>query len=290
MGGRHRLRKRVQRYIGAAIAAAVTTFVAMNAISKAQAQSCTLRDATNWQLALADSQMEQSPSYIRGVTEAFLQACPNRPEYSEASRVAGMAAADMGDAPGAARHFRNAGRMTGVLENFYAVASFLAAGDDRTAWRTRDYAVEAWRSRLERHPKVAISAEPNAHGMIYQIYYSDLDRNTGTRAAWVAVPYGPGWPASLSFSSDRMRLAMRRAAAGDDTPDIRYVDLHRCQGRRTLGRIEKDLSTTDFDAAARASLTAYLANPDQPRQAAKRTLELCTWPARILPGTPKVAH
>lgn len=287
MGGRHRLRKRVKRYMGAAIAAGVTTLIAMNAISKAEAQTCTLRDATNWQLALADSNIEQSPDYIRGVTEAFLLACPDRPEYSEASRVAGMAAADMGDAPGAAEHFRNAGRMIGVLENFYAISSFLADGDDRAAWRTRDFMVEIWRARLERHPQVAISAEPTEFGMIYQIYYSEMDRNSGTRAAWVAVPYGPGWPANLSFSSDRMRLAIRRAAAGEEISEIRYVDLHRCGGRRTLGRIEKDLSTVDFDVAARASLTAYLANPDQPRPGVNRDLELCTWPARILPGTPK---
>jgi hypothetical protein len=285
MGVKRKLSKRARRYIGAAIATGVTTFVAMSAISSAEAEACTLRDATEWQLALNDTSAEQSPQYIRAVTEAFLIACPDRPEFFEASRIAGMAAADMSDAAAAARHFKNAGRLSSVQAQFYAIGSFLAAGDSKTAWRERDRMVESWRRRLERHPKVSVSAEPLKDGMIYQIYFSEPDTENGTHAAWVAVPFGAGWPASLSFSSDRMRMAFRKTLTGGEAEAFRYVDLNRCQGRRTLGRIEKTLSTTEFDETARASLTAYLAKPDIPNNRAG--IEICAWPERLLPGPPR---
>lgn len=286
MGGHKRLSKRTKRYLGAAVATAVTTFLAMSALLEANAQSCTLRDATDWQIALSDPLEEQSPDYIRRVTEQFLKDCPERPEFFEASRVAGMAATDMGDAKDAATHFRNAGRMSNLLANFYAISAFAAAGDDRKAWRTRDQMIERWRNQLERSDMVSVSAEPVENGMIYQLSFRSTQRQDSTRAAWVAVPYEAGWPATLSFSRDRMRLALQRTRTDPNEADFHYVDLNRCHGRRTLGRIDANYSSTEFDAAARASLTAYLANPDQP-QATSSKIELCVWPARLLPSAPK---
>ncbi len=289
MGGHKRLSKRTKRYIGAAVATAVTTVLAMSALSEADAQTCSLRDVTGWQLALSDPLEEQSPEYIRDITETFLEMCPERPEFFEASRIAGMAATDMGDAKSAVSHFRNAGRMNSLLANFYAISAFAANGDERAAWRTRDQMVERWRNRLERSDQVSVSAEPVDLGMIYQLSFLDIDEESGTRAAWVAVPYGPGWPATLSFSSDRMRLALRRTGTDQASPDFRYVDLNRCRGRRTLGRIDASVPSPDFDAAARASLTAYLADPDLPK-ASDSEIDLCVWPARLLPSAPKRRH
>ena len=289
MGGHNRLNKRTKRYIGAAVATAVTTFIAMSALSEAGAQTCSLRYVTDWQLALSDPLEEQSPEHIRDITESFLAMCPERPEFFEASRIAGMAATDMGDANAAATHFRNAGRMNSLLANFYAISAFAAIGDDRAAWRTRDQMVERWRNRLERSAKVSVSAEAVDMGMIYQVSFLEIDEDSGTRAAWVAVPYGPGWPATLSFSSDRMRLALRRTGTDQAATDFRYVDLNRCRGRRTLGRIEASVPSPDFDAAARASLTAYLAEPDLP-QASNSEIDLCVWPARLLPSASKRRH
>ena len=285
MGGKRYLSKRTRRYIGAIIATGVTTFIAMTMVPSASAQECGLREATHWQLALHDETVEQSPDYIRDVTEAFLVACPNRPEFQDASRIAGRAAADMQDAQGAALHFRNAGWMTDLVSNFYAISVFHAAGDAKAAWQVRDRMIESWRNKLERHQSVSVSAEPVEHGMIYQLYFSETDRESGTRAAWVAVPYGPGLPATLAFSHDRMRIALRKAKAAEDF-DFRYVDLHRCQGRRTLGRIDMDISTSDFDDAARASLSAYLADPDLPSADGTDEITFCAFPHRLLPGPP----
>ena len=278
--------KRAKRYVGAVIATAVTTFIAINTLS-AEAQTCTIHDATRWQLTLNDLSVEQTPEHIRSVTEAFLNGCPERPEFYEASRIAAIAAADMGDAHAASKHFRNAGSMRDLTANFYAMSSYLAAGQGTDAWRLRDRTVESWRNQLDRHPHVLVSAEAVENGMIYQVHFAQPDTTSGTRAAWVAVPYDAGWPATLSFSRDRFRLAVRRTRAVAEPENVQYVDLHRCQGRRALGRLDRQLSATEFDTAARASLAAYLANPDQPEAQASAAIKPCLWPTRLLPGIPK---
>lgn len=287
MGEQKRLSKRKRRYISALIATTVTTLLAITALSSAEAQSCTIHDATRWQLALNDPEQEQSPDYVRTITESFLDACPNRPEFRDASRIAGIAAADMGDAKSAADHFVNAGRMTNLLSNFYAMASFLAIGEDRLAWRLRDATVESWRSRLDRHPQVTVTALAEQHGMIYRVHYETPDKDTKLREAWVAVPFGPGWPATLGFSSDRMRLAFRRASAENGGSTIEFVDLNRCLGRRTLGEIKTPMSAQKYHDTATASLNAYLASPDIPTGREKRDMQICAWPSRLLPGRPK---
>ena len=278
--------KRVRRYIGAAIAAGVTTFIALEGYAQPDADMCSIHEATAWQLALTDPEMEQSPEHILEVTEAFLTACPSRPEFYEASRVAGIAAADIGNPARAAKHFRNAGAMRDHISNFYAMAALAAAGDDISAWRLRDQMIERWRTRLERHPLVSVSAEAAEQGMIYQIYFTEPDLAQGVRAAWIGVPYGPGWPATLTFSQDPFRWQLRKVRASEDIPDFRYVDLHRCQGRRALGQIATSLSVTEFDAAAHASLKAYMATPDVPPTYESGPVQSCIFPGRLLPNPP----
>jgi hypothetical protein len=287
MGDQKQLSKRKRRIISAVIATTVTTLLALSAVSSADAQSCTIQDATNWQLAINDREQELSPDYIRTNTEAFLQACPERPEFYDASRIAGIAAADMGDPHAAAQHFRNAGRMTNLLSNFYAMGSFLAIGEERLAWRVRDMTVDAWRSRLDRHPHVSVAASAQKHGMIYQVNFATPDKEPKLRAAWVAVPNGPGWPATLGFSSDRMRLALKRTSSGSGGAVVEFIDLNRCLGRRTLGEVKTPMSTQMYQKTATASLNAYLASPDIPRGREKRDIQICTWPSRLLPGPPK---
>ena len=274
--------KRTRRYIGAAIAAAVTTFIGLQAQSKAEAQSCSIHDATKWQLAITNTEVELTPEFIRIVTESFLKACPDRPEYSAASRVAGIAAADMGDASAAVRHFENAGPMRDVMSNFYAIAAHLANNEDATAWRMRDQLIGSWHDRLDRHPMVSISKISIDHGAVYQIHFADIADDEGPRAAWVGVPTGPGWPATISFSSSPLQLALRKISEGGDS-NARYIELNRCYDRRSLGRLDPRLASVDFDGAAQAGLAAYLANPDVHVQVSERAVSPCVLHGRLLP-------
>lgn len=277
--------KRVRRYLGAAIATAVTTFVGMQSLMSAEAQSCTLHDATRWQLAITDSEVELTPTYIRVVTESFLRNCPDRPEFASASRIAGIAAADMGNAQAAVQHFRNAGPMSDLMSNFYAIAVHLAVGEDLSAWRMRDQFIATWAKRLDRHPMVSISEVEIDHGRIYQVHFAETTDGAGPRAAWVGVPTGPGWPATISFSSSPFQLALRQISDGGDQ-GARYIELNRCYARRSLGRLDADIATVDFDGAAQAGLSAYLASPDLQVEVSDRAVSPCVLHGRLLP-TPK---
>lgn len=281
-----RFTKRACRYTGAVIAAGVTTFIGLMGFARAEAQTCSLQEAISWQLALSDSEIEQTPTHILTVTEAFLAACPDRPEFADASRIAGIASVDLDQASRAVTHFRAALPMRDTFANFYAIAAFASASEAPSAWALRDDMISLWHKRLERHPDVSVSIEPTEFGPIYQIYFSNPDEKTGLSAAWVAVPSGPGWPATLTFSKDPVRLGLRKIRAARDEVDFRYIDLHRCRGRRSLGRISTQLTVTEFDAAATASLTAYLANPDIPGSSPDGQIETCVLPGRLLPDAP----
>lgn len=279
--------KRVRRYACAALASAVTTFVGLQALSIAEAQSCTLQDATRWQTAVSDTEMELTPAYVRFVTETFLRACPERPEFQGASRVAGIAAADLGDPAAAVRHFRNAGRMRDTQSNFYAIAVNLAVGNDRAAWDIRDQMVEIWQDRLDRNPLVSIASVQVEGGIIYQVQFTERGSESGPKSAWVGVPSGPGWPATLSFSNDRMLMAMRAMRTGTDNPTVRRIELNRCYGRRSLGQLDPRLTSVEFDGAAIAGLSAYLANPDLEIELSDTAISPCYLSDRLLP-TPLV--
>lgn len=278
-----RFTKRVCRYAGAIITAAVTTYVGMMGFARAEAQACSLNQAISWQLALSDPESEQTPEHILSVTEAFLAACPDRPEIADASRIAGIAAVDLDLPDRAAAHFRAALPMRDHFANFYAIAAFASAQEAPTAWTLRDDMIARWHNRLERHSDVSVAVEAVDSGTIYQLSFADPDAIRGLSAAWVAVPAGAGWPATLTFSRDPVRLGLRKIRAARDEADFWYVDLHRCRGRRSLGRITTRLSVTEFDAAATASLTAYLANPDVPIAQADDLIQTCVLPGRLLP-------
>lgn len=288
MGGRFQISRRKRQCVSAIIASIVTTIVAMTAISSADAQTCTLRDVDAWHSALNDPDMEHSPDYILEVTETFIRACPMRPERFEAHRTAAMAAADQGDVTTAVQHFRDAGRMTSLLANFYAISVYATAGDHRTAWRVRDQMVEAWRSRLERDPTLSVSAIPHRKGMIYEISFGDGDLSNGSQKTWVAVPFGPGWPASLSLSSDEFRASLRAEVSSSDSLVPTFYDLNRCDGRSNLDIVSSAIPGEDFNDHALRTLTRYLANPDRPTTRSKH-IELCVWPSRLLPSPKRPA-
>ena len=282
MGGRYQISRRKRRILSALIATTVTTIVALSAISVAEGQSCTLRDVDDWHQALNDPDMEQSPDYILNVTSRFLDACPMRPERFEAFRVAGMAAVDLGDVSLAVQHFRDAGRMTNVLANFYAISAFATVGDQHTAWRIRDQMIERWRDRLERNPNVSVRAIPRRRGMIYELKTLNSDRADGLISTWVAVPFGPGWPASMSVSEDRFRASLRRVAKAGSVSDVVYIDLHRCSGRHALDQVQRSPQQQAIDETALDVLSAYMSDPDKPKSRSKQ-IELCVWPSRLIP-------
>ncbi|MEQ3745030.1 MAG: hypothetical protein ABNH53_02185 [Henriciella sp.] len=278
---------RIRRYACAVLASFVTTFIALNAspIAAAQTNQCNWQDVAAWQKSLTESSQEQTPEYILRVTEAFIAACPNRPEVRDASRIAGIAASDMGEPSKAVDHFNNALPMWDVKARFYEISALLADGKSRTAWQARDELVEDWLDELAREPKISVVTNKVRGGEIHAVTFAQRDQETGIGAAWVAVPDGPGWPATLTIGSERQLTAFHKIRTG---ADLRHVDLYRCRGRRILARVDAAMSVGEMDISAETTLVAYLARPDRFERTEKgEPISVCIWPKRILPPAPR---
>ncbi len=269
----------------AVLASLVTTFVALfPSIAEAQSDECSLRDVAAWQTQLLDPDAEITPTYILQATEAFMIRCPERPEFREASKIAAMAATETGDVKKAVAHFANAGRLRSDAARFYHVAALLADGRDDQAWMLRDTMIEDWLDELSYDPQVDVNTAQVAGGTIHSVRFMRPDQSTGIGAAWLAVPDGAGWPATLTIGSERQLAAFHKMRAGADAPKLRHVDLYRCRGRRLLARAEAEFPLDEMESAAAVTMIGYLSRPDMLGMTEEgQPLATCLWPNRILP-------
>ena len=174
--------------------------------------------------------------------------------------------------------------ITDLHSNFYHMSALIAVGEEEAAWQKRDWVVDRWRSRLEAHPLTVVESQTVPNGTIHRIYFAEADRAFGVKAAWVAVPRGAGWPATLSFSNDRKRLTRQKISVGQSAEDVRYVDFNRCRGRTLLARHDADVTGAEIDASAETTLLAYLAKPDGKEVVVdKSDISICVLPGRLLP-------
>ncbi len=267
------------------LAALVTTFVALfPPPASAQGHECALSDVAAWQTQLSDPQEELTPRRIFEVTSAFVMQCPDRPEILEANRIAAMAAVDMGKADIAVSHFERAGYLRDDMSRFYYASALLAFGEGEMAWELRDQMVADWETKLTRRGDVDLAARTVPGGMIYTVRFDRVDSETGIGAAWLAVPDGAGWPATLSLGSSRQMTAFHRLRVGAEAPALRHVDLYRCRSRRMLAKADKDIPIAELDEAASVTLTAYLSLPDVLiTNNDSAALATCLWPNRLFP-------
>ena len=276
--------KILRRLAIATVTSAVVTFVAL--YPRAQAETdCSLRDVSRWQTELTDAETELTPAHILSVTEAFISACPTRPEIPQARQVAAMAAVDLGEVAVALGHFQQAGRLYDARTKYYYAATLLASGQDRQAWDVRDDLVNQWLDRVSYDPQVMLDETAVRGGVIYTVTFMNPDPDSGIRSAWVGVPDGAGWPATLTLASGRQRAAFYKLGIGETDEPVRHIDIYRCRGRTLLGRAASDLSADGLDEAARTTLLSYFADPDRTSVTAIGARpEVCIWPDRLLPA------
>jgi hypothetical protein len=275
------------RYACAVLASFVTTFIAFNAspIASAQETTCSWRDVSAWQMQISEPEEEQTPEYMLRVTKAFLDKCPNRPEIKDAYRIAGLASVDSGDAAAAVSYFEAAAPLRDLTARFYQISALLADGKSRTAWQARDEMVEDWLNKLARDPTINVDTRTVRGGEVHAVTFTKRDRETGIGAAWIAVPSGAGWPATLTVGSERQLSAFHRIRTG---ADLRHVDLYRCRSRRILAKSAEAIPADEMDVSAETTLVAYLARPDKyGRAEAGESLNVCIWPKRLLPPPPR---
>lgn len=252
--------------------------------AEAQTGDCSLRDVAAWQTQLVAPDEEATPAYILAVTEAFLNACPERPEVREASKIAAMAATDKGEAAKAVAHFAKAGWLYDDNARFYYAAALLANGQPGEAWAVRDLMVADWLERMSYDSQIEIETRQVRGGTIHAVRFMRPDKQTGIGAAWIAVPDGAGWPATLTIGSVRQVTAFHRLRAGAETPALRHVDLYRCRARRLLAKAQTAIPRGEVETAALTTLIGYLDSPDMLAKTEKgQPLATCLWPGRLLP-------
>lgn len=276
------------RWSFATLTSAVTTFLGLygDPFAFGDEAYCSLSDVAAWQIQLEEPTEEATPDYVYRVTTEFLVQCPNRPEIRQAHAIAAMAAVDADDAPRAVAHFENALPLSSLQAQFYYSAALLASGDSKSAWDIRDQMVHSWTQRLMRNRSVTLDETSVLSGKIYRVTYNAIDRETGFRVAFVAVPDGAGWPATVTLGSERRMSAFHRLRAGEEATQLRHIDLYRCTGRRLLARSNGSLSISETTETAERSLTAYLANPDTAYGNGEAIIP-CLWPERLLPAPPR---
>lgn len=276
------------RWSFATLTSIVTTLLGLygDPFAFGQEGGCSLRDVAAWQLQLEEPTEEATPDYVYRVTTEFLDKCPERPEIRQAHAVAAMAAVDADDAGRALPHFEHSLPLSSLQSQFYYSAALLAAGESQAAWNVRDQMVSDWTRRLERNRSITLDETSVRGGIVYRVKYNALDAETGFRLAFVAVPNGPGWPATVTLGSDRQLNAFHRLRADEGSTPLRHIDLYRCTGRRLLARSDSSLSINKTTETAERSLTAYLARPDTDFGDGNSIIP-CLWPERLLPAPPR---
>lgn len=276
------------RWSFATLTSAVTTLLGLygDPFAFGDEAYCSLSDVAAWQIQLEEPTEEATPDYVYRVTTEFLTQCPNRPEVRQAHAVAAMAAVDADDATRAVGHFENALPLSSLQAQFYYSAALLASGDSNSAWDIRDQMVLDWTKRLKRNRSITLDQTSVRGGTVYRVTYNAIDPETGFRVAFVAVPNGAGWPATVTLGSERQISAFHRLRAGQDTTPLRHIDLYRCTGRRLLARSDASLSISETTQTAERSLMAYLANPDT-AYGENGAIIPCLWPERLLPAPPR---
>lgn len=274
------MRERILRYVVATGTALLTNWIGLQKIAEAEARTCSLNDVAAWQVSIASPEEEGTPAYIRKLTEDFIAACPDRPEISEAHRIAAMAAGWARDPEGAAAHFELAGYQTDAETLFMHASALIAVGQPERAWKLRDEAIEYWLSGIIRRSRGEVAIEQIAGGEIIHVRFRNTAAENRQTHVWIAKPDGEGWPASLNVSSEAQFNAFHRLSAGEDAGDLHLVRLHRCNTRRLLARMPGTLDEAGLADAARLALKAYLAKPDVPKDG---DFETCVFSQRILP-------
>lgn len=74
--------------------------------------------------------------------------------------------------------------------------------------------------------------------------------------AWLALPFGAGFPATISLSSEEAMIALAKIRYGEAGSNLKQVKLHQCHGQVTLINDLDGLSETDAHTIAMEAVTA----------------------------------
>lgn len=262
--------------------------------SRPDTAACSSLDYIDYQTSLKTEPVEGAPEEYLRLAEAFLNRCSARPEAGRVALQAARNSLDTGDADKALIYFslaRARFAVFGQQARMDYMTTLILNGQQALAWNLRDLEVEVWLDQLAEDGLASVETIRARDGMIYKVTYDAVHPVRQERLAWLAVPFGAGFPAILSLSSDQELTALMTLRAGEAASGLQQLTLRRCHGRDTLASKLDGIREEDAHANALKHAKAYLARPDSVRpRAPGRPIATCYHVDRLfLAPDPKTA-
>lgn len=257
--------RKLMRVICAIMAGAVALLLGHDAYAETEA-ACSPADYRAYQDALISPSIEGAPHELLEISEGFLHDCPARPEAPRVALAAARQALDSGDAGRALEHFQTAlegGVYFPHQSRMDYITANLANDNDALAWQLRDAEITHWFEELTETGMARIEQIRLRDGLVYRMEFDAVDPGRRVHLAWMAVPFGPGFPVTITSQSEAQLIALLSLRAGPAAESLEQLVLNRCRGRETLYSTLNGLDESDAERRAMEVIKIYLANPDR---------------------------
>ena len=229
-------------------------------------QPCSSADYFKYQHRVKTEPVEGSPDELLILAEQYLSVCQARPEAGRVALKAARNALDTGNAQKAQLYFDLARSRWAVFQRQHRLdymTTLILNGDAPLAWELRDEEIDLWLSKLSDDQLGEIETIRMRDGLVYKVTYDVFDPAFRETVAWIAVPFGDGFPATISLSSEKSLIGLLKLSLGNEAEGLKQLRLRRCHGSDLLWSDTQGISEQDADEMAIEVAKAYLANPDR---------------------------
>lgn len=230
-----------------------------------KAPACASIDYIDYQALRRTAPIEGTPAEYLALAEAFLERCAARPEAGRVALQAARHALDTGQARKALDYF-NMARIGFASfqrqDRLDYMTALILNGEAPLAWAMRDAEIALWLEKLAFDGLASVETIRLRDGLVYKIVFDAVDPARRESVAWLAAPFGAGFPATISLSADKALIALLKLRAGEAATGLQQLKLRRCHGQDTLASQIDAMTETDAHDRAMAAAKAYLAQPD----------------------------
>lgn len=226
---------------------------------------CSNQDYIAYLASLESQTIEGTPAEHLALAEAFLSKCHARPEAGRVTLRAARNALDSGLPEKALSYFDQARASFASFrqqDRMDYMTALILNGQEDLAWQLRDEEVNVWLDKLDHDGLAHVETLRLRDGLVYKVSFDAIDPKRRESIAWLALPFGQGFPATISLSSEDAMIALARIRYGEAASRLKQVKLRRCHGQVTLKNDLNDLSEADAHLIAMEAAKVYLSAPD----------------------------
>lgn len=227
--------------------------------------TCSSADYIDYRYRLKTEPVEGAPAELLAVAEAFLETCNTRPEAGRVALQAARNALDTGDAEKALAYFDMARKRYAAFkqqDRLDYITTLVLNGQTALAWSLRDEEINLWLDELYDDGLAEVETIRLRDGLVHKVTYHAVDSSRRETVAWLAAPFGSGFPATISLSSEKAMISLLKLRLGDAANGLQQLILRRCHGQNFLLSDASGISAEEAQRKAMATAKAYLRNPD----------------------------